>query len=191
MTILADDLALALGLGDQFDDDRLAVYTDFAWDWLMRTIGRDFSVGDRTDELYRGTGKPFLVLKHYPISAIKALTIDGQAVDVTSADPDVAIANENSGTIERLDGGVFPEGPGRLVKITYTGGPGDAPPVINAAALEGAAYLYQTFGGRSSVSDGGTSASFETLTRYSDETLRNLPLVHAACQEWGDVLKRR
>ena len=191
MTITADDLASALGLGEQFDSTQLGTFCDTAWDWLMRALGRDFTVGVRTNEIYRGTGKAFLVLKHYPITALTALTIDGETLDVTSSDPDAAIANENAGTIERLDGGVFPEGPGRLVTVTYTGGPDLPTASINTAALEVAAYMFMTMGGRASVSSGGTSVSFETMTRFSDDTLRNLPLTHSVLQEWSDVLKRR
>lgn len=178
-----------LGLPDTADLERIALIADGVNGYLTARLGRDWSTGPRTETLL-GSGTKELVLSHYPVASLTSLTLDGRTVDVTNPKL-VDVVNPGQGIVALTDGSVFERCAYRSVLISYTGGPGDPPADLRAAALELASWLYQTTGGRTAVTDSGTSVTFAALTSQGvSQGVDALPLVQSVLQRYADLVAR-
>lgn len=176
---------LDIATGEE-DAARLTLFAEKAGEVVRAATGRTWAQSAQ-DEWHVGTGTEYLVLDHYPVVGdLTTLTVDGVVLDV--ADEDVVdVVTPSRGIVRRTDGLTFPVGTGkRNVHVTYTGGPSAVPADLKAAALELAAWLYQTTGGRTGGSVDGLSSN---LVELSGEGMIGLPTVRAALDRHRDVLK--
>lgn len=190
----ADDLRTYLKLASGEASDRLALFTSGASGWLEKQIGRQWGQRLRQNELHRGRGTPYLVVRHFPIASLTALVVDTIALDVTNPDV-VDIINPAQGIIARTDDDVFADSMKRNISVSYVGGPTTVPADLKLAALEVAAYVFQTTGGRMNVSDGGTAVSFVDLRVQEAAALggknggfKALPMVNGVIENYRDEL---
>lgn len=182
------DLCDYLGLTQNLENfNRLASVCEFASSWLLAKIGRDFEQTTRTDVL-RGNGTKFLVLRNYPVASLTSITVqDGTlttTIDVTN-NLEVDLEDAQNGIIVRTNGDKWPKQPYRNITVVYVGGPTSVPDYLSGAALELAAYLYQTTGGRLDVSTPEGHVSFINL---ANKGFLGLPAVMNAITQSQDVV---
>lgn len=186
------DLITYLGLNAAAENpDRLDQIVKYVNDWIVDQTGRDWAQCARTDSV-RGNGHRELVLRHYPVASLTSCTVkDGTlstTLDVT--DPLVVdLVNPEQGILMRTDGDVWPKAEYRNVTIVYVGGPAQVPGYLTTAALEAAAYLYQTTGGRTGASTPEGSVQFERIADgVNGGGFKSLGAVRDAIRLAGDVL---
>lgn len=182
--ITGSDLRTYLGLSSQEDAGRLAQFADGAAAWVAGKTGRTWAQAVYTNELYRGTDTYDLVLNHYPVATVSAVTAEGLTLDITNQKV-VELSDPQSGVLTRTDGCAWRRLGYRSIAVTYTGGPATIPADLILGTLELAAWAYQTTGGRLSVTGAEVSATFSGLAANG---VRDLPMLEAALRRNGDIL---
>lgn len=181
--ITTADFRAFLDLGTEEDEARLAFFVNGASGYLVDATGRDWQQVTRTNELHRGTGTEYLTLRHYPLVSLSALTDDGIVFDV--ANPKIVDFYKPSvGIIVRTDGRCWTRSLRRQISVSYVGGPSAVPSALTLAALDLAAFVYQTTGGRTSAGDSGVSVNFKEVAALCD-----LPTVKSVLDQYSDVAR--
>jgi len=76
--ITGSEFATYLGLNETAEGaTRLAYFADGASEFVNNYTGRDWQSAARTNEKYRGNDTKFLTLRHYPVTALTALSRRG------------------------------------------------------------------------------------------------------------------
>lgn len=162
--ITPTDLRDYLGVAGSGRDAKVTLIANGLNEFVVNYTHRDWQQIERTGEKYPGPGGRVLVLKHYPVTEITALTEDGNTIDPTLSseielDPDL-------GFVFRISGNWF-RTLERIYTITYTGGPNGVPADLMMATLEMGAYLWRTTGGRREYATGPivNKLFFDSMTK--------------------------
>ena len=198
-TLAALRTALGIGPTDVSQDIRLQQFLDAAEAAVKEYCGRDFestsypgaaSRGRGDSGYYDGSGRPELLLRQTPVTAVSAVYLDGggyygqaagafAASTLLTAGTDYIVKYDgslggspasNTGILLRLGGGwdedtsgsVWPRGMGNI-KVAYTAGyaAGSVPADLQSAVVQLACHLH--FTGRT----GGNPVQSESLGEYS------------------------
>ncbi|WP_018130709.1 head-tail connector protein [Effusibacillus pohliae] len=119
---------------DTTEDALLERLIDRASSMLERKYGRPLKERAFTDDVYNGSGDPYLVLRTYPVT-VTEVKID----DVPILSTDYVVQLENGILVRR---GIWPEGIGNI-KVSFTGGYQTVPDWLNAECLQLVADLYE------------------------------------------------
>ena len=150
---------------------------------VEQTIGRTFELKDYV-EVYSGTGRDFISLRHDPVVSVSRLLVMGS--EVTVGDPAAPVYPPADVVIESpfirfTNGRVFPVGFAN-VQVEYRAGYRVPPPDLIRACVMWAALIFKNRDriGLSSQSLGGQSTSF------TDDPPAFVTRVIAAHTRWGD-----
>ena len=126
-----------------------------------------------TNELYDGDGTSRLDLRRQPVRAVAALSIDGQAVDITTVKvyPGyIAFDNFSGGYNPRLraSGQIFGMG-NQNVCVSYSAGFTLVPADLALACIEQVSFLRNTLGRQGLLSD--TNSAVQATSQYAQLTL--------------------
>lgn len=177
--ITIDELKSHLGVTGTGRDARLLLLRAGVDAYIRQRTHRDWQELAVTAEAYQGNNSVTLVLQRYPTKAVTAVTVDAIVLDPTDAD--VLVLDGPKGLLHRTDGAVWPQTHKFDILITYTGG--DLPPEdLKLAALEIAAWMSQSSGGRRSVRTG--EDSMELFGRALDE-LPQAQVILDMYTDWG------
>lgn len=132
-------------------------------EYVTRYTRRDWVNTTRTDEAHAANGeKDVLVLRHYPVTTLTSVTVEGTAWDVS--DDDLMALNGEQGLLYRTDGNPWPNTRNRqVILVTYDGGPSEIAAGLRLAALELGSYVLRSLGGRTGVNEGGKSENIVTV----------------------------
>lgn len=166
-----------LGVAGSGRDAKVTVLANGLNAFVGTYTGRDWQQVERTAEKYPGPGGRLLVLKHYPVTTITALTEDGSTIDPTSSN-EIEL-DQDLGFVYRT-GGNWIKTLKRIYEITYTGGPDGIPADLMMATLEMGAYLWRTSGGRREYSTG------PIINKLFFDSMTKLPGVRDALDQHRD-----
>jgi len=144
-----------------FEDDTLLLrMIDAASDAIETYCSRTF-LSATYNEVRDGTGQRKLTMRHFPITAVSSVTVNGQAISARQAPMGTGFTFDEYSV--RLSGSMFDTGLDN-VAVTYTAGLAEVPSSIDLACCEMVALRYKARDrlGVSSKSLAGESISFTT-----------------------------
>lgn len=128
------------------DSELAIIATDAACSSVRAFVHQNVELTTATDAWVDGTGTARVLLPHFPLTSISALSV---YADRTDTSPEVLVENTDyvlnygSGVLDRIDGGTFDQGE-QNVKATYVYGASTVPADIRLVALQVAARIYET-----------------------------------------------
>lgn len=155
---------MGIALSDISKDPALSIYINGISNKIEKTVGRKIMAADYIEK-YPGTNSNELVLKHFPINAVTAVTYVCENQDSISIDEYQYDIEDEEGILYK-DNGWLLEGfssymsrltnyPQRHIRVEYNGGFADAPPDLKLVCLEYISDLYIADNGK-----GGTLKSY-------------------------------
>lgn len=161
-----EDIKDYLGVKGTGRDARLQLLSTGVDAFVCAQTNRDWQPIVRALDAYQGNNTDSLVLRHKPASLLTAVKVDTVVIDVT--DDDQVVLDGAQAILYRTSGSVWPESKKFNILVSYTGG--QLPPAdLKMAALELAAWINQSSGGKREVA----TAGFKTSLYAS--AMKNLP----------------
>lgn len=179
MIIGKADLKNYLGIEGNARDERIADIAEGVCTWVSKETGRSWDGAETFTERYAGTGTNFLVLRHYPVTGITSVTVDGVLVDHT--DTDEIELDADHGILIRVPECWARTTLKRDITVVYSAGE-SAPSDLKLAALQLGAYMHRSEGRRRIES--GDSA-YELINSLA----RELPGVAEVISRYTDSAK--
>lgn len=161
---------MGIDIADTSKDTVLTIYINGVSNKIEKLTGRKLMAADYIEK-YPGTNSNELVLKHYPINSVTAITYvyeDQESIDINDYEYEI---DSEEGILYKDNGWIL-EGfstymsrlinyPQRHIKVEYNGGFTDVPPDLKLVCLE---YISDTY-----VADKGKGG---TLKSYSISDVR-------------------
>lgn len=159
--ITGDELAAYIGSDWPLDSTLANLAVDGACEAVRGYVDQNVESTTETNAYLDGNGLDNMVLPHFPLISISALSV---YVDRTDTAPEVLVENTDyvvnygRGIVSRIDGGVFTKGR-QNIKLTYVYGNATVPADVRVVALQVASRIYEV-GMVKSDSAGGVSATY-------------------------------
>ena len=125
-------------------DDMIESFLQTASGYIERHVARTFDA-HTIIETYDGNGRRMITLRNFPVAELIHVVVNGQVLD-----PDkyrlmgvAGYTRDNSGIIERIDGGTFPTG-WNNIEVKYTWGYVEPPRAVEDVAEEMAIDMLQS-----------------------------------------------
>jgi len=146
-----------LGLTASTDDALLSRLITATSAYIEQWTNRHF-LSQSFNEVRDGTGSAVLVFADYPVTAVTAVVVNGQAIPLSPGYGQFGYSFTD--TVLRLTGRWFDRGLGN-VQLTYTAGYASVPPEIEQACIELVALRYKE---RDRIGHQSKSLAGETVT---------------------------
>jgi len=115
-----DELKRSLSITDTSKDILLFDLIQAATDYMEKATSRAFVFKTYVEDFQPEEKVKTVVLSHFPVSSVSSVVVDGTTVDAVTGTLDNYIVG-NEGSVERVDGGMFPKRPYKST-ITYKAG---------------------------------------------------------------------
>lgn len=154
---------LGMDVGFTADDTLLGTLITACSAWMRHQLDRDIAAATYTAETSSGNDGTTLIPRHYPITSVTSLAVDGDAIPARPSVTEDGYVISGQLAI-KLVGYTFADGIDNVV-ITYTAGFSTIPEDIAQACNELVAWRYKERNriGQVSTSVGGESVTFSTF----------------------------